>query len=368
MNARADWRATLASLAPAFAERAAQLDESGDEFVAENYRELKESGLYAAGVPRELGGEGLELEELCDMLRVMGRACSSTALAFSMHTHQVAVNAWRLKHQKAPVTPLLEKVARDKVLILTTGGGDWLDSSGDAVPAEGGFRVNARKPFSSAAPAGNILSTSAVVRDKGEVIHFGIPMSTPGVSIKPTWRTMGMRNTASHDVVLENVLVPEGAVAARRPQGKWHPLFHLISMLSLPLVYAVYVGVAEAARDRALNIVRKRRADEHLLQAVGEMENQLESARIAHASWVAFCKDAQPGPATSSKSMIHRTLTARGVLGTVDAAMDVAGGAAFFRSNGLERLFRDAQGARYHPLQEGLQKALSARHALGMES
>ena len=78
MNARADWRATLASLAPAFAERAAQLDESGDEFVAENYRELKESGLYAAGVPRELGGQGLELEELCDMLRTMGRACSST--------------------------------------------------------------------------------------------------------------------------------------------------------------------------------------------------------------------------------------------------------------------------------------------------
>jgi hypothetical protein len=232
-----------------------------------------------------------------------------------MHTHQVAVNAWRLKHQKAPVTPLLEKVARDKVLILTTGGGDWLDSSGDAVPAEGGFRVSARKPFSSGAPAGNILSTSAVLRDKGEVIHFGIPMSTPGVSIKPTWRTMGMRNTASHDVVLENVLVPESAVAVRRPQGKWHPLFHLISMLSLPLVYAVYVGVAEAARERALNIVRKRRTDEHLLQAVGEMENQIESARIAHASWVAFCKDAQPGPATSSKSMIHRTLTTRGVLG-----------------------------------------------------
>jgi len=39
MNARADWRATLASLTPAFAERAAQLDE-GDDFVAQNYAEL----------------------------------------------------------------------------------------------------------------------------------------------------------------------------------------------------------------------------------------------------------------------------------------------------------------------------------------
>jgi alkylation response protein AidB-like acyl-CoA dehydrogenase len=364
MNARADWRTTVAGLAPAFAERAVQLDE-GDEFVGENYAELKASGLYAAGVPHELGGQGLELEEICEMLRAIAHACSSTGLAFSMHTHQVALNAWRWKHQKAPVAPLLEKVARDNVLILSTGGGDWLDSSGEAVKAEGGYRVTARKPFASGSPVGDILSTSAVAGD--EVIHFGIPVKTAGVRIEPTWRTMGMRSTASNDVVLENVLVPDSAVAAKRPKGKWHPLFHAISMVSMPIIYAVYLGVAEAARDRALAMVRKRRADEHLLQAVGEMENRVESARAAHAAWVGFSRGGQPGPAATSKSMIYRTLVARGVLGTVDAAMDVAGGAAFFRVNGLERLFRDAQGARYHPLQEGLQKALSARVALGLE-
>jgi len=287
-----------------------------------------------------------------------------------MHTHLVAVSAWRLKHQQAPVGPLLEKIARQGLLVLSTGGGDWLESSGEAVPAEGGFRVTARKPFSSGAPAGDLLSTSAVVRGSGspkEVIHFGVPMTSPGVSIVPTWRAMGMRNTASHDIALDNVFVPQEAVTGRRPQGKWHPLFHLISMIALPLIYSVYVGVAEAARERALAIVRRRRTDEHLLQAVGEMENQLEAARTVHASWVSFCKDGQPGPETTARSMIHRTLTARAVLATVDAAMDAAGGAAFFRANGLEKLFRDAQGARYHPLQEGLEKTLAARCALGLE-
>jgi alkylation response protein AidB-like acyl-CoA dehydrogenase len=364
MNARADWRATVAGLTPAFAQRAARLDD-GDEFAAENFAELKAAGLYAAGVPRELGGEGLELEALCEMLRAIARACPSTALALSMHTHQIAVNAWRWKHQKAPVAPLLERVARDRILLVTTGGGDWLESSGEAVKVEGGYRVNARKPFASGSPAGDVFSSSAV--DGDEVIHFGIPMKTQGLRIEPTWRTMGMRGTASHDFVLENVFVPDSAVALRRPRGKWHLLFHAISMLSLPLVYAVYLGVAEAARDRALVMVRKRRRDEHLLQAVGEMENQLELARAVHGGWVAFCKDAQPGPATTGKSVTYRTLVARGVLGTVDAAMEVAGGASFFRANGLERLFRDAQGVRYHPLQEGLQKALTARLALGQE-
>ena len=88
---------------------------------------------------------------------------------------------------------------------------------------------------------------------------------------------------------------------------------------------------------------------------------------LQHADWVASSSGAQPEPATTNKSMISRTLVARGVLATVDAAMNVAGGAAFFRAHGLERLFRNAQGARYHPLQEGLQKALAARCALGLE-
>ena len=101
MNARADWRTTLVALTPGFAARAAELNDT-DDFVADNYRELKESGLIAAGVPEELGGVGLEVEGLCEMLRSMAHACPSTALAFSMHTHQVAVNAWRWRHSTRP--------------------------------------------------------------------------------------------------------------------------------------------------------------------------------------------------------------------------------------------------------------------------
>ncbi len=371
MNARTDpWRVAVTELAQGFAGRAAEADE-GDEFVAENYAELKAAGLLAAGVPRELGGEGLELPELAEMLRTIAQACSSTALAFSMHTHQVALQAWRWRHQKAAVAPFLEKIAREKVVLLSTGGGDWLDSSGEARLASGGYVVNVRKAFCSGAPAGQILLTSALLRPDGapaEVIHFGIPMSTPGIRIHPTWRTMGMRATASHDVELKDVFVPESAVSARRAPGKWHPLFHLISMLALPLIYSVYVGVAEAARERALAAVRRRRADDHLLQLVGEMENHLTTARVMHADWVAFCAAAQPSPETTSRSMTRRTLVSRAVLATVNAAMDVAGGAAFFRANGLERLFRDAQGARYHPMQEGAQRSLAGKAALGIEA
>jgi alkylation response protein AidB-like acyl-CoA dehydrogenase len=363
MNAREP----IAEMSARFAARVAGLADT-DDFVAENFEDLRASGLLAAGVPRELGGLGMEIPELAEMLKDLARGCSSTALAFSMHTHIVALAAWRWRHQKAPTAPMLEKVARERLLLISTGGGDWLESSGEALPAEGGYRVTARKAFCSGVPAGNLLVTSAAVRsDKGdEVIHFAVPLKAPGVRIEPTWHTLGMRNTASHDVVLENVLVAESAVTARRPRGKWHPLFDMLCLIALPLVYAVYVGVAQAARERTLEMVRKRKCDEALLQLVGEMENQLAAAQLAHADWIACAAEGRPGPESTARSMIDRTLVARGVLGTVDAAMNAAGGAAFFRRFGLERLFRDAQAARFHPLQEGPQRALTAKVAMGM--
>jgi hypothetical protein len=42
-------------------------------------------------------------------------------------------------------------------------------------------------------------------------------------------------------------------------RGKWHFIFHLISMLAIPLVYSVYVGVAAAARDRVVELAMKHR-------------------------------------------------------------------------------------------------------------
>lgn len=368
MNARLDWRAKLAALAPAFAARAGRLDGT-DDFATENYEELRASGLFAVAVPRELGGEGLEIEQLCELVRSLARACSSTALAFSMHTHQVAVNAWRWRHQDAPVAPLLQNVARDGVVLMTTGGTDWLHSSGDALPAEGGYRVSARKAFASGAPAGDLLLSSAVVRDgrtAAEIIHFAIPARTEGLSIVPTWQALGMRNTGSHDLLLDSVFVPESAVTLRRRQGEWHAFCHLLCMLALPIIYSVYLGIADKVRERALSLAGKRRPDEHLLQVIGEMENQLAAARMAHADWVGLAKRGQPGVQTTNQAMMDRALVARGVLGAADAAMNAVGGAGFLRAHGLERLFRDIQAARYHPLQEGPQKAFAGRCALGL--
>lgn len=351
-----------------FAARAEAAAE-GDSFVAENYAALKTSGLVEAGVPEELGGGGADIDELAQMLRAMAHHCSSTALAFAMHTQQVAIPAWRWKHQKlAAVEPLLKRIATEKIIILTSGGSDWVAGSGKAEKVEGGYKITARKVFASASPVGSLLMTSAVLEEKDEVpmvLHFGIPMNSPQVRIDPTWKTMGMRGTASHDVVIDGHIVPEAAVALKRKAGEWHPLFQIIATIAIPLIYGVYVGVAESARDVAVAMARKRRPDRHITQLVGEMDTQLRGAVLAHGSMLEAVRRNAPSAETVNDVMIGRQLVAGHAIRAVELAMEAAGGAAFFRSQGLERRFRDIQGARYHPMQSGPQREYAGAMALG---
>lgn len=354
-------------LAPALAERAAAIDES-DGFVGQNYALLKEAGLVEAGVPKELGGGGAEVPELAAMLRILARACGSTALAFSMHTHQVAIPAWRWRHQKvAAVEPLLRRVAAERLILLSSGGSDWIGGSGKAEKVEGGYRITARKVFTSGAAAGSILMTGAIHQGNDgsrSVIHFGVPMKTPEVRVEDTWRTLGMRGTASNDVVIEDLFVPDAAVAFSRKAGAWHPVFETIATIAFPLIYAVYLGVAESARDIAVGIARARPQPDTAL--AGQMETELRAAELAHRWMLDTVARNSPSAETVNEVMIGRTLVARHAIRSVELAMELAGGASFYRATGLERRFRDVQGARFHPLQAGPQARYAGAIALGL--
>ena len=368
-SATESWAARAHVIGAAIAADGARCD-TEDAFVAEGYRQLKEAGFFKALVPVEFGGFGASQTEMADAIRVLGRYCGSTALAFSMHTHLVAVAAWRFKHQNAPTDGLLKRVAAENLILVSSGGSDWLKGAGVATKVDGGFRITARKVFSSGSPAGDLLMTSAVYEDPEAgptVLHFGVPLKAEGVSLKETWKTLGMRGTGSNDLVLENVFVADAAISGRRPQGKWHPLFHIISQMAFPIIYAAYLGVAEAARDKAVEIAKKKADDGHIADLVGDMDNALMAARLAHADMVRNAAENMFGPETSNRAMIGRTLVAQGVLRATELAMEVAGGASFYRATGIERALRDVQGARFHPLQEGPQKRFSGRVALGWD-
>src|SRR5215211_7011889 len=284
-----DWSTDLAKLGPQIAEEGRRCD-AENRYVGANIATLREHGFLGLGVPAELGGGGLSRTELASMLSELAHHCSATALVLAMHTHTVAAAAWRWRYQKAPTDGLLKRVAAERLQLLSSGGSDWLPGSGTAEKVEGVYKVNGLKVFASGAPSADIFMTGAVeLTPEGQTaegptaLQFGVPMNAPGVSIVETWDTLGMRGTASHSVKLENVFVADAAIAARRPAGVWHPSFHLISMVAFPLIYAVYAGVAEAARDIAVAAAAKRQQPE-TIDAVGQLDTELAATLIAQRS------------------------------------------------------------------------------------
>jgi alkylation response protein AidB-like acyl-CoA dehydrogenase len=82
-------------------------------------------------------------------------------------------------------------------------------------------------------------------------------------------------------------------------------------------------------------------------ELVGLMETELASARMALRQIIDAGVSGHMAPETTNEVLIGRTVSGRAAIRTVEIAMEIAGGAGFFRDLGLE-LFRDVQGPRYH--------------------
>jgi len=363
-----NWVEITRRLGEVFAKRASDYDKNGG-FVAENYRDLREHRLFSVAIPNELGGGGASYTALSGIVRELGRHCASTALAYAMHSHPVAVNVFKHRHGDEAATATLRKLVSNELIIAGTGANDWLDSSGEAKRVEGGYRVNAHKRFVSGAPGAQVFVTSVRHADlKGtEVLHFAVPFSSGGVTIVETWHALGMRGTGSHDVVLENLFVPEESIVARRPAGIWHPMWNVIIPTALPLITSAYVGLAEAASELAISAAKYRQAE--LAPAVGEMTNVLTSAQVVLDDMVRINEDQQftPTMEVADAILARKAIAAEAVKRVVELAAELVGGPGFIQGHAMERIVRDVRAMHFHPLPARRQQLFSGRIALGYD-
>ncbi len=341
-----------ATVAPVLAEHAGRHDVEGT-FVSEALDAIRDAGLLAAGVPVELGGLGADNRELAELQRELAHHCGSTALATSMHQHVVCFTAWRYRRGLPGAEATLRRVAEEGIVLVSTGGGDWTHPRGEAVKVDGGYLVSGHKRFASQSTAGTAMSTMATYDDPEEgrrVLNLAIPFASEGVSILDNWDTLGMRATASNDVVLEDVFVPDERVLANRPYGVVDPPLQVIGSIAFPIVSAAYLGVAEAACAAAVAAARARADDPTVRRQVGLMQHRLQVARWSlDAVLDQVGPDPQPSMETLTAVMLAKREIALAGIEVCDLAMEVAGGSAFFRGSVVERCYRDIRAAKFHP-------------------
>ena len=363
-----DWSVLADELGSSFESEAADNDRSG-QISTNAFHELRASGITAALVPTEFGGGGVSHAEMGNILRVLGRHDPATSVTLSMHTHLVAAQVWRHKHG-IDAEKVLRAVAGGAILI-STGASDWIPSNGTAAKVDGGYRISARKGPASGCEVGQVLVTSIRWQDAPDgpqVLHCSVPMNAEGVSIDLTWDTLGMRATGSHTVVLDDVFVPDAAVAMARPADQWHPVFNTIVGAALPLIMSAYLGAA----DTAVRLVRAAvtgRREPHVIQLVGEMLNayvtaeDLVTVMFNDADDLNFANTDE----FASRTLSRKTVATDALIQTVRLAIEATGGIGYTRHSVIERLYRDVHGAMFHPLSRGKQLHFTGRMALGLD-
>jgi alkylation response protein AidB-like acyl-CoA dehydrogenase len=286
-----------------------------------------------------------------------------------MHQHVTAFTAWRYRRGLPGAEATLRKVADDGLVLLSTGGGDYTHPNGTASKVDGGYLLSGRKRFASQSPVAGAISTMFTTDDPDNglrVLNVAVPRSAAGVTVVPTWDALGMRGTASDDLVFENVFVTDAQVLADRPWGVVDGPLQVISDIAFTIISGAYLGVAEAAATAAREAAAGRPDDVLVQRRVGVMEHRLMVAAWAlDGALAAVGDDPARGVDTTLAVMTAKSEVARAGLEVCDLAMEVVGGSAFSRGSVVERCYRDIRAVKFHPLTPEDTLVELGRHALG---
>jgi alkylation response protein AidB-like acyl-CoA dehydrogenase len=257
----------------------------------------------------------------------------------------------------------------DGIVLVSTGGADFTRPRGDATKVDGGYRVSGRKIFASQSPVGNVMSTMFRYEDPEQgarVLNMAVPIAD-GVTVLDNWDALGMRGTGSNDVVIDDVFVPDERVLANRPYGLVDPPLQVIVSIAMPIVAAVYLGVAEAAFAAAVEAAAPKADDVLVQRQVGLMATKLRVASWAlDGAMDEIGDDPQPSVESVAAAMAAKREIALAGIEVCDIAMDVAGGAAFAKGHPIERCYRDIRAVKFHPFTLETTLVHAGRVALGL--
>lgn len=364
-------------------ERAATYDRE-NRFFTDDFKELEAAGFLKIAVPEQFGGRGLSLADVCREQRRLAYRAPATALATNMHLYWTGVAADMRKAGDSSLEWILREAAAGEVFAAGHGeAGNDLPlflSTAKAERADGGYRFWGHKIFGSLTPVWTRLGLHAMDASDPQapkIVHAFLPRDAKNYSIKETWDTLGMRATRSDDTLLDGAFVPDRYIARVLPAGTADLFVLSIFGWAEPTFASIYLGLAERARDVAVAGVKKRTSlaltrsmayHPEVQRCFSEMQLALEAAS-AQVERVAddWSRQVDHGAQWPMKLVAAKHNAVEAAKKVVDLAMAVSGGTGMFKTNELERLYRDVRCGGFHPANTILAHEIVGKTVLGID-
>ncbi|MDX6222221.1 MAG: hypothetical protein QOD91_1275 [Frankiales bacterium] len=369
-------------LRPLLAAHAAAHDLDGS-FPADDFDLLRAAGLLGLMVPTRLGGHGAGFADYAEVAMELGAGAGATALIFNMHasiTGALALTSEDLARVLG--VPASFFAMRDRTLEAAAKGSlfcvamsergagsrlSQLTTSYEKVDA--GWRIRGSKAFCSGAGHADGYLVAAGRTDDGErrISQFLVPARDPGITVEPTWDSLGMRATASHDLHLDVVVDEDALVGGMEGLGVF--LAQAMPQWLVASYAAVYVGVAQAALDAGARYAEQR--DLRRLPLVRARFGRADAAVAAAREVVRVAArrvDDAPGDPETNRWVWRAKLVAGDTAFQVASSLlEACGTGATRRGSDLERLYRDARCGALQPATSDVCSDWLGAFALGLD-
>ncbi|TSD97105.1 flavin-dependent monooxygenase [Gordonia rubripertincta] len=374
---------SVRGILPAIARRAGEVDESR-QVSPETIAELQATGVLKMLQPRRFGGAEGDPVQFYEVIRAIAGACGSTGWVTSV----LGVHPWHLA--------LFDERAQDDV--WGENEAELLSSAyapvGRLDPVDGGFELSGSWRFSSGCEHATWALLGAMVFGaEGRPVDFMTVLVPRGdYVINDVWDVVGMRGTASNEIVVEKAFVPEyrtirnydtAQLRGRGQKVNTGPLYRLpFATIFTSAIAAPIVGVVAGCHQSYLEMMRERVrvslgggrfADDQVAQiAVARAASEVDAAvlqmdRNVRDMWDLACAGEDLPMWMRLRARRDQVRATERCLEAIDMLFKTAGGNSLSRGNPIERAWRDAHAGSVHVANEPARAlALYGKGAFGL--
>ena len=329
----------------------AELDEK-EEFPWAIMEYLADTDLLRVFIPEEYGGLGGGCLELCLVTEELSRVCSGVGVSYA----DDALGTFTLlgygnEEQKRKYLPDIASGKKLTAFAVTEAeaGSDIGAIKTTATRTDRGYVINGTKQFITNGGEAEIYTIIALTdKEKGPrgASALLVEKGTPGFSFGRKEKKMGIRASATSELIFEDCLVPAENIIGR--EGMGFIMTMRLFDLSRPGIGAQAVGVAQGAMEAAVDYAKKRiqfghpiisfQAVQHML---ADMATDVEAAR---ALVYAVAKTVDSGAKNIGlESAMAKVFASDVAMRVTTDAVQIFGGVGYMRDYPVEKMMRDAK-------------------------
>ncbi len=334
----------------------AQETDELEQFPAETVKKMAKAGFMGIPVPKEYGGQGCDPLTYAMCVEELAKVCGTTSVVVSAHTSLCIdpILTYGTEEQKQKYIPDLASGKKLGAFGLTEPGAGT-DAQGQQTKAvlDGDeWVLNGSKCFitnGSYADVYIIIAVTGVVEKRGrkmkEISSFIVEKGTPGFSFGTKEKKMGIRGSATYELIFEDCRIPKENLLG--PQGKGFGIaMHTLDGGRIGIASQA-LGLAEGALEKTIAYVQERKQFGRAISKfqntqfqIADMATKVEAAKLLVYK-AAMAKAAQK--VYSVEAAMAKLYAAEVAMEVTTKCVQLHGGYGYIREYDVERMMRDAK-------------------------